>query len=219
MCFDRLAVELQSLPAVCQSFVVLLQLHVAQRSVGVVRRNGGTVALMENRHTEEAALIRLIPRFLRENHGSQEKCVYMKMSRGRKASTLPIAWPLLWLWCSRLRPPGICGSGTDGFPAPSTPEPTQRRPSLDFRTFCHPSRLHHQQLLLCFASLSWHWDPTGGRGNWRGKIQGVSQCKRMFGTFTWQELDPNEQHPVLTGRWDQTLLTQSGYYWLDATML
>uniref|UniRef100_A0A669BWJ9 Uncharacterized protein n=1 Tax=Oreochromis niloticus TaxID=8128 RepID=A0A669BWJ9_ORENI len=38
MCFDRLAVELQSLPAVCQSFVVLLQLHVAQRSVGVVPR-------------------------------------------------------------------------------------------------------------------------------------------------------------------------------------
>uniref|UniRef100_A0A668UEL5 Uncharacterized protein n=1 Tax=Oreochromis aureus TaxID=47969 RepID=A0A668UEL5_OREAU len=38
MCFDRLAVELQSLPAVCQSFVVLLQLHVAQRSVGVEGR-------------------------------------------------------------------------------------------------------------------------------------------------------------------------------------
>uniref|UniRef100_A0A671VY94 Uncharacterized protein n=1 Tax=Sparus aurata TaxID=8175 RepID=A0A671VY94_SPAAU len=34
--FDRLAVQLQSVSAVGQSFVVLLQLHVAQRSVGVV---------------------------------------------------------------------------------------------------------------------------------------------------------------------------------------
>uniref|UniRef100_A0A8C4NXT8 Uncharacterized protein n=1 Tax=Dicentrarchus labrax TaxID=13489 RepID=A0A8C4NXT8_DICLA len=42
--FHRLAVQLQSVSAVGQSFTVLLQLHVAQRSVGVVRRDGRTVA-------------------------------------------------------------------------------------------------------------------------------------------------------------------------------
>lgn len=50
--FDRLAVQLQSVSAVGQSFVVLLQLHVAQRSVGVVRRDGRTVGLREGTRPE-----------------------------------------------------------------------------------------------------------------------------------------------------------------------
>uniref|UniRef100_A0A3B3XIB0 Uncharacterized protein n=1 Tax=Poecilia mexicana TaxID=48701 RepID=A0A3B3XIB0_9TELE len=36
---DRLTVQLQRVLAVCQSFVVLLQLHVAERPVGVVHRH------------------------------------------------------------------------------------------------------------------------------------------------------------------------------------
>uniref|UniRef100_A0A3Q3N7E7 Uncharacterized protein n=1 Tax=Mastacembelus armatus TaxID=205130 RepID=A0A3Q3N7E7_9TELE len=44
MSFDRLAVQFQSMSAVCQSSVVLLQLHVAQRPVSVVRWDAGAVA-------------------------------------------------------------------------------------------------------------------------------------------------------------------------------
>lgn len=45
--FDRLAVQLQSVFAVCQSFIMLLQPHVAQRSVGVVRWDRRIVDLTE----------------------------------------------------------------------------------------------------------------------------------------------------------------------------
>ena len=45
MSFDRLTVQLQSVSAVAQRSVVLLQLHGAQSSVGVERRDRGAVGL------------------------------------------------------------------------------------------------------------------------------------------------------------------------------
>lgn len=161
MSFDRLAVQLQSVSAVAQSFVVLLQLHVAQSSVGVVRRHRGTVGLTEN------------------------KTLSVEMQHFDH--TVTVCWytgSLRWLCCSRRRPPGTCGSGRGGSPAPSAPEPTPTRSSPDSRTFCPPGSLRRRQLPPRSASLSWRSDPTG-RTETDSKKRSETQVLTLDPLWAW----------------------------------